>query len=185
MIVDAVTARYAGALYGLARRKNALDPVSKDVEALAAEIGRTATRGLLFNPRVERETKRKQLAPLLAAAHPLTRNFVNLLLDKDRESVLKGLAAAWKRLSLEERGAVEGRVESARPLDPADVSRLALALSPQLGRTLTLENKVVPELLGGARVYAANRMIDWSVRGRLEALRRKLLEAPLPSSRPS
>ena len=108
MIVDAVTARYAGALYGLARRKNALDPVSKDVEALAAEIGRTATRGLLFNPRVERETKRKQLAPLLAAAHPLTRNFVNLLLDKDRESVLKGLAAAWKRLSLEGAGPWKG-----------------------------------------------------------------------------
>ena len=185
MIVDAVTARYAGALYGLARRKNALDAVSKDVGALATEIGRPASRGLLFNPRVLREAKRQHLAPFLAAAHPLTRNFVNLLLDKGRESVLESLAAAWRRLSLEERGAVEGRVESARPLDPADVSRIATTLSAQLGRALTLENQVVPELLGGARVYAANRMIDWSVRGRLESLRRKLLEVPLPSSRPS
>jgi F-type H+-transporting ATPase subunit delta len=182
VIVDPVTTRYAGALYGLARRKDALDPVSKDIAALAAEVARTSTRGLLFNPRVEREVKRKQLAPLLAAAHPLTRNFVNLLLDKGREDVLQDLPAAWKRLSLDERGALEGRVESARPLDPADVSRLATTLSAKLGRSLTLENKVVPELLGGARVFAANRMIDWSVQGRLESLRRKLLEAHLPSA---
>lgn len=185
MIVDPVTARYAGALYGLARKKNALDPVSKDVASLAAEVARPPTRALILNPRVEREAKRKQLAPVLSTAHPLTRNFANLLLDKDRESVFLGLAAAWKRLTLDERGAVEGRVESARPLDPADVSRLAATLSLQLGRTLTLENKVVPELLGGARVFAANRMIDWSVQGRLESLRRKLLEARLPSASPS
>lgn len=185
MIVDAVTARYAGALYGLARRKNALDAVSKDVAALAAEVARPATRSVLFNPRVEREAKRKQLAPVLANAHALTRNFTDLLLDKDRESVLKSLAAAWKRLSLDERGAIEGRVESARPLDPGDVSKLEAKLSTQLGRTLTLENRIVPELLGGARVIAANRMIDWSVQGRLESLRRKLLEARLPSASPS
>jgi F-type H+-transporting ATPase subunit delta len=185
VIVDAVTARYAGALYGLAKRKNALDAVSKDVAALAAEIARPATRSVVFNPRVEREAKRQQLAPVLAGANVLTRNFVNLLLDKDRENVLKTLAAAWKRLSLEERGAVEGRVESARPLDPAVVSQIATRLSAQLGRTLTLENKVVPELLGGARVFAANRMIDWSVQGRLESLRRKLLEARLPTASPS
>lgn len=185
MIADPVTTRYAVALYGLAKAKNALDAVSKDVAALAAEVARPATRSLLFNPRVEREAKRQQLGPVLAPAHVLTRNFVHLLLDKDREDVLQGLASAWKRLSLEERGAVEGRVESARPLDPADVTRLAAQLSSQLGRSLTLENKVVPELLGGARVFAANRMIDWSVQGRLESLRKKLLEAPLPTARPS
>ena len=182
MIVDAVSARYTGALYGLAKRKGALDDVSRDIAALAAEVARPATRGLLFNPRIEREVKRAQLAPALGPAHPLTKNFVNLLLDKGREQVLKNLAAAWKRLSLDERGAIEGRIESARPLDPADVARLASSLSAGLGRTLTLENRVVPELVGGARVFAGNRMIDWSVRGRLESLRRKLLDARLPSA---
>jgi F-type H+-transporting ATPase subunit delta len=185
VIVDAVTARYAGALYGLARRTGALDAVARDVALVAAEVARPATRALLDNPRVEREAKRAQLAPVLGGAHALTRNFVNLLLDKGREGVLENLAAAWKRIALDERGELEGRVESARPLDAADVSRLETTLSVQLGRTLKLENQVVPGLLGGARVFAGNRMIDWSVQGRLESLRQKLLEARLPSATPS
>ena len=151
MIVDPVTTRYAGALYGLAKRKSAVDAVTRDVAALAAEIAKTATRSLLFNPRVEREAKRVQLAPALASAHELTRNFVNLLLDKNREEVLRGLADAWRRLSLDERGAAEGRVESARPLDPAEIARIATALSKVLGRTLVLENTIVLTLLVGAR----------------------------------
>lgn len=180
MIVDAVTARYAGALYGLARRKNALDAVTKDVAALAAEVAKPATKGLLFNPRMDREAKRAQLGPALGSAHPLSRNFVQLLIDKGREDVLRGLAAAWKRHVLEERGELEGRVESARPLDPDEVARLAAALSARFGRSLKLENQVHPALIGGARVLAGNRMIDGSVQGRLKSLRRRMLDSPLP-----
>jgi ATP synthase F1 delta subunit len=181
LIVDPVTSRYAGALYGLAKRKGALDAVSRDVAALAAETARTPTRNLLFNPRVEREAKRVQLAPVLASAHELTHNFANLLLDKNREAVLCRLADAWKRLALEERGAAEGRVESARPLDPAAIERISAALSKVIGRTLVLENRIVPSLVGGARVVARNRMIDWSVQGRLGSLRRKMLDARMPT----
>jgi F-type H+-transporting ATPase subunit delta len=180
LIVDAVTTRYAGALYGLARKHGAVDAVSKDVAAIAAEMAKDATRHVILNPRVEREAKRAQLDPVLASAHQLTKNFVNLLLDKNREEVLRGLADGWKRLALEERGAAEGRVESARPLERAEIERLSAALSKTIGRTLVLENKIVPSLVGGARVFAQNRMIDWSVAGRLESLRRKMLDARMP-----
>jgi F-type H+-transporting ATPase subunit delta len=180
LIADPVTTRFTGALYGLAKRKGVLDDVSRDVAALAAEIARPATRNLLFNPRVEREAKRGQLAPALAAAHPLTQNFANLLLDKGREEVLRGLADAWKRLALDERGAAEGFIESARPLEAAQIDRLAAALSKTMGRTLILENRIVPALLGGVRVIARNRMIDGSVQGRLETLRRRMLDVRLP-----
>jgi F-type H+-transporting ATPase subunit delta len=182
LIADPVTSRYTGALYGLAKRKGALDDLSQDIAALAAEIAQPATRDLLFNPRAGRETKRARLLAVLAAAHPLTRNFANLLLDKGREGVLRGLADAWKRLVLDERGAAEGFIESARPLEPAEIGRLAAALSKSMGRTLVLENRIVPSLLGGARVIARNRMIDGSVQGRLEALRRRMLDARLPTA---
>jgi F0F1-type ATP synthase delta subunit len=50
-----------------------------------------------------------------------------------------------------------------------------------LEKKVALTNKVVPELVGGARVVAGNRMIDWSVQGRMDALRRRMLDARLPS----
>ena len=65
----------------------------------------------------------------------------------------------------------------------AEMAHVATMLSPQFGKQLKLTNRIVPELVGGARVIAANRMIDYSVQGRLDALRRKLMDAPLPAAR--
>ena len=178
---DPVAARYAAALYNLARRKRALDAVARDMARLAAEVARPATRTLLSSPRVEREAKRAQLAPATASMHAFTRNLVDLLLDKDREAVLPLLPEAFRRLALEERGEVEGVVESPRPLDPPDLSRLAAAVGRRLGLKVALANRIVPELVGGARVIARNRMIDASVQGRLDGLRRRLMEVRLPT----
>ena len=60
---------------------------------------------------------------------------------------------------------------------------LAARIGPLLGKQVTLKNRVVPELIGGTRVTVANRMIDSSVAGRLEGLRRAMLEAPLGAAR--
>lgn len=183
MIIDPVTARYAGALYNLAQRKGVLDIVARDIERLTHELATTAMRTIVFNPRVEREAKRQQITPALSGAHELVRNFVNLLVDKRREDVLKGLAIAFRRRALDEKGAVEGLVESARALEPSEIARLETAIGRNLGKQLFLKNRIVPSLVGGARVIAQSRMIDWSVQGRLEALRRKMMDAPLPASR--
>ena len=182
MIVDAVTGRYAGALYGLARRKGALADVARDVEAIEVELRSGATRTLLLNPRVEREAKRAQLGPLLARVHPLTANFVHLALDKNRVEVLAGLGTAFRRLALDERGAVEGVVETARPIGPAEVAAIASSVGARLGKQVQLTNRVVPEIVGGVRVIAANRMIDYSVQGRLDGLRRRMMDVKLPSA---
>lgn len=182
MSLDPVTQRYAGALYGLAERRVALTEVARDVERIGQELDVPATRKIVLNPRGEARHKRAALAAVLATAHPLTQNFVNLLIDKRREEVLRSLAAAFRRRALEERGAVEGVVESARPLSDRELGSIATTLGARLSRELLLVNKIVPELVGGARVSAANRMIDYSVQGRLEALRRKLMDVRLPSA---
>jgi F-type H+-transporting ATPase subunit delta len=179
---DSVTLRYSGALYNLAQRKGALSAVSRDMEGLGRELSAPALARLLENPRADMEKKRAALAPLLGGMHPLTQNCVNLVLDKRREGVLAGLALAFRRRELEEKGAVQGVVESARALETSDVERLSTAIGARLGKQLLLENRVVPELIGGARVVAANRMVDMSVQGRLEGLRRKMMDARMPAS---
>lgn len=177
--LDAVTRRYAGALYELAVKRGALSEVQRDVERVAAELSVPAVQAYLFDTRVPLAQRRAKLAPLSAAMHRLTRNFVDLLFDKRREEVLRGLSEAFTERRRADEGSAHGVVESAEPLDRVDIGRLEAALSRVLGKTVTLENAVAPELIAGVRVTADNKMIDYSARGRLEALRKRMMAAPL------
>lgn len=179
MIVDPVTQRYADALWALATEKGALALVLSDVKRLGGIVATSAVRDAIENPRRERRERQRVVIDALGSVHPFTSNLIALLFDKRRESVLLGFAAAFRKLELDASGQVDGIVESARPLDAAALSHLSTSLAVHFGKKLNLENKIVPELVGGARVIAGNRMIDYSVQGRLEALRSKLLNAPL------
>ncbi len=179
MILDPVTVRWAGALYGLAQRKSALAAVVADVGRIQATLRQPELARRIANPRIARAERRAALEPALAGAHQLTRNFVDLCFERGREAVLLSLAAAFHRRTLEEQNQVEGVVESARPVDDALLKGLARSIGARLGKELLLTNRVVPELVGGVRVIAGNRMLDASLKGRLDGLRRNLLEAPL------
>lgn len=180
-MIDPVTSRYVEALFGLALRENAMAEVERDVRRLAAALEGPGA-AFFFDARVSREARRSKLAPELAAAHRLTRNFVDLLFDKRRESVLQGLGEAFHVRALRERGAVEGVVESARPLGAAEIASLEANMSARLKKTITLKNALRPELQGGVRVLVESRMLDNSVQGRLAGLKKRLQEAPLPSA---
>ena len=180
--VNPVTTRYAEALFRLALRSGQLANVQTDVERLSAEVENERVSAFLFDARVPVEKRQASLQGLLSGLSPLVRNFVNLLFDKRRENVLRGLRAAWRRRSLAERGAVEGTVESARPLGPGEIAELGRVLGSRLGLEVQLENEVVPELLAGVRVTVGGRMLDNTAVGRLEGLRRRMLDAQLASA---
>lgn len=177
--VDPVTARYADALFGLAKKQAALPTVEADMQRLAREVSVPAVEGFLFSPSVAREDKLASLSSLIQGFHSLTRNLLELLFDKRREEVLRGLALAFHKRALEERGQVEGVVESARALDPAELASLASALGVRLGKEVLLRARLAPETVGGVRVFVGNQMIDYSVQGRMGGLRKRLLEARL------
>jgi len=177
---DPVSARYTEALYELAAEKGALEDVRRGVERIAAEVSDPSVAQRLFDARVPGRARRGRMVELARAQHPLLGSFVALLFDKRREEVLRTLGPAFRRRWLSGRGAVEGRVESARALSTGEIARLAAALGARLQREVLLANTIEPELVGGVRVLIANRLIDHSVRGRLGGLRRRLSEARLP-----
>jgi len=177
--VGSVTARYAEALFELAREKGELDRIERDVDFLAGELSVESVSGFLLDARIPIEEKRERLEFLQPHVHELTYNFVRLLLDKRRVEVLVDLGAAFRQRSLDARGAAEGWVECARPLADADLQQLAAHLGAELGKVVQLETRIVPDLIGGARVFVSNRMIDLSVQGRLEGLRTHLRDARL------
>lgn len=179
-MIDPVTSRYAEALFGLARARGLLESVRADVAALARLCAEGGGGAFVFDERLPLEARRARLAERTTALSPLVQDFLQLLFDKRRVEVLRHLRAAFHQRDLAERGAAEGVVESARPLAPEDLARLAAALGPHLGKTLVLENRLQPGLIGGLRVVVESLMIDASLAGRLEGLRKNLLAAPLP-----
>jgi F-type H+-transporting ATPase subunit delta len=181
-MIDPVTNRYAEALFELARKQGCLDAVRADVTRLSEELSNATVRAFFFESQVTAETRREKLTGLLGGMHELTRNFVNLLFDKRRIEVLRDLGAAFHQRTLEQERAAEGVVESARPLGSSEIELLAKNVGDRLGKQVTLRNDVVPELVGGVRVLVENRMLDTSVQGRMDALRKRMLEAPLPGS---
>jgi len=181
MRADAVTARYVEALYGLALCKGQLDAVSSDVERLAANFARPGVVQLVLHPAKDRATRRGYAEASLSGACPLFRNFVDLLFDKNREGVLVGLGEAFRSRLFEASGVVEGVVSSARPLGSGELAELTVSLGARLGKEVRLKNEIDPSLIAGIRVIVDSRMVDCSVVGRFEGLRRRLLEAPLPA----
>lgn len=180
MITDPVTARWTAALFNLAQRQGALESVQQDVDRLAAEVSVQGVRDWLVVGKGTIEERKAKLAPLVGGFHDVTRNLVHLLFDRGRQEVLIGLPEAFRQRLLEEEGAVEGVVEAAHELGEAERESLAAALGKRLGKRVLLSSRVNADLIGGVRVIVASRMIDFSVQGRLDTLRRKLLEAPLP-----
>jgi F-type H+-transporting ATPase subunit delta len=181
-MIDPVTSRYVEALFRLAKARGALESVRADVKRLAGELREGGALAVVFDERLPLEGRRARLTAGTAGLHALTQDFLQLVLDKRRVELLRQLGEAFHRRDLEERGAAEGVVESARPLERADLDRLAAMLSPRIGKQLLLQNRLAPELIGGVRVVVESKMIDASLAGRLEGLRKSLLAAPLPHS---
>lgn len=178
MILDAVTLRYAEALWNVAHKSGALERVRADVRALDTKL-----KAAYFDPALPRDKRREQALAACTGLHTLTQNFVGLLFDKHREAVLRGVGQAFHRMELDSRNAVEGIVESARPIGEDLLGNIAAHMGRLLGKEVVLKNRINPELVGGTRVFVANRMLDASVAGRLESLRRTLLDASLQSAR--
>lgn len=175
--IGPVAARYAFALFQLARERGQLEAVSRDVATLATLLANEVESSWIFDARVAAKDKRDRLEATAQKLSPITGNFLRLIADKRRLDLLRELPAAFKRCALIDRGAVEGQVESARPMGAGELAELSVSLGALLEKDVTLSARVEPSLIAGARVMVDNRMLDVSALGRLEALRNQLNSA--------
>ena len=166
--------RYANAVFELAQDQKAVDAVSGDLAGLrrAIETSPDLAR-LVRSPVFSAEDHAKALKAILEkmGAHPLTTKFVLLLAQKRRLFVLNQIIAAYERLVAKSRGETEAEVISARHLNDDEVAELKSVLKSKLGKEPRLHSKIDPTLLGGLVVKVGSRMIDSSLRTKLDGLR--------------
>ena len=166
--------RYANAVFELARDQKAVDAVSSDLAGLrrAVETSPDLAR-LVRSPVFSAEDHAKALKAILEkmGAHPLTIKFVLLLAQKRRLFVLNQIITAYESLVAKSRGETEAEVTSARHLQDDEIAELKAVLKSKLGKEPRLHSRIDPTLLGGLIIKVGSRMIDTSLRTKLEGLR--------------
>jgi F-type H+-transporting ATPase subunit delta len=98
------------------------------------------------------------------------RNFVQVLIQNRRLELLPHVRALYEALRREHEGVLDANIVSALPIDDEQVRRLAAALEKKHGRKVNIQVDVDPSLIGGARIVVGDKVIDATVRGRLDAM---------------
>jgi F-type H+-transporting ATPase subunit delta len=166
--------RYATAVFELAAEERAIEAVESDFEQLKAMLHDSPelTR-LVRSPLFSREDQARGMEAVLAKAgtSDLTRKLVLLLAQKRRLFALAEIIRAFENLLARHRGEVAAEVTSARPLSNEETTELRRMLKDKLGREPRLTTHVDPRLLGGLVLKLGSRMIDSSLRSKLDGLR--------------
>lgn len=176
-----VSRRYASALLDMAVEADLVDQVAQDIETLSAMVQESDDlRNLIRNPRFDREQQMRALDALAAKAglQKLTVNFLGVLSLNRRVGALETILVSFREALQARRGETRARVESAYPLNDAQLAALRDRLGQSAGGAVSVDVTVNPELLGGMIVTIGSRMIDDSVRGKLERLRRAMMSEP-------
>ena len=172
--LSGIAGRYALAVFELALDTKAIDAVERDFQALKQMLADSADLARLVRaPVFGRDEQAKGMRALLVAAgaDQLTVRFVLLLCSKRRLFLLPDIIRDYDTLIEQERGEVDADVASARPLSAAQIEELKRVLKGKLGREPMLDASVDPTLLGGLVVKIGSRMIDSSLRSKLNSLR--------------
>src|SRR3569832_345734 len=161
---------YALAVFELAEQGKQLPRWSAVLQLANEIVADERVAALIGNPRVSAT----QLAELIAAAGAEfdgnAQNFVRLLVENDRLSVLPEIAELYEHYRAEAERTVEAHMVSAFPVDDAQKAQVAAMLKKRLGREVTVSADVDPSLVGGASIRAGDLVIDGTVLGQLAKL---------------
>jgi F-type H+-transporting ATPase subunit delta len=174
-----IAARYASALFDLAREDKALAALEADTQALTEALaGSAELRAMIASPVISREDQGRAMAAIAGqlALGPLTTNTLALMADKRRLFVLPQLLAQLADLIAAEKGEVTAEVTAAKALTAAQSKKLATVLKARAGKTVKLKTTVDESLIGGLVVKLGSTMIDTSVKAKLAALQTAMKE---------
>ena len=171
--LSGIAARYATALYELADEAKALDAVNDDLQALGAMIAESEDlRRLIRSPLFSRRDQAAAMGKVLekAGAGDLVRRFVEVVAENRRLFALPQMIAAFRQILAERRGEIAAEVTAAAELSDAQVERITEALRSAMGSKVSVDLRVDPALIGGLVVKVGSRMIDNSLRNKLQRL---------------
>jgi F-type H+-transporting ATPase subunit delta len=178
MTSRAAGARYARALFDVARKESDIDAAGRDLAAFAQLVaGHDLLPRLLANPAIPSARKRAVVEQLLARAQfssPLVGKLLLLLADRDRLALLPEIAAAYQDQLMRHAKVVRAQVVTAVDLPADRIAALQQGLAQATGRQVQLETRVDPAIIGGAITRIGSTVYDGSVTRQLEKMKEAL-----------
>jgi F-type H+-transporting ATPase subunit delta len=175
-----VAARYASALFDVAQETGSIDAVAGDLDRFDQLIQASPDLArLVRNPIFTAEEQERAIVALLthAGIGGLTANFIRLVASKRRLFALPDMIRSFRRLVSDARGIVQAQVTLAEQPSPAALDDITAALREVAKADVALDVKIDPSLIGGLIVKIGSRMVDASVRTKLNSIRLSLNEA--------
>jgi F-type H+-transporting ATPase subunit delta len=172
--------RYAEAAYEVAMRDGTVEAWRSELDAAGAVVDDAAVSRILANPAVPLEKRDSMIDSAIGpmVSGPVL-NLIKLMLRRGRIEQLPRVATEFRRLDNASQGIVPATATSSAPLSQDEVRDLVGRLEQMTGARIELDLQVDPSLLGGLVVRVGDRLIDGSVRGRLERLRNQLVSGAL------
>ena len=178
--VSGVSGRYATALFDLARDENSIDAVKADLDRFAAMLDESADlKRLVRSPVFAAEAQLKALSAVLEKAEitGVSANFLKVLAANRRLFAVSEVIRAFNALVAKFKGEATADVTVAETLSDKNLEALKAALKSVTGKDVTLDVKVDPSIIGGLVLKLGSRMVDSSLRTKLNSIKNAMKEA--------
>jgi F-type H+-transporting ATPase subunit delta len=177
--IATVAGRYANALFELSAEANLLPAVEADLGRFADMIAESADLARLVKTPVYSASEQVGAVGAVldrAGIGGLVGNFIRVVAGNRRLFLMPAVITAFRTMLATHRGEVAAEVTSAEPLSDRHVAALKAALKAAIGKDVALHTQVDPALIGGLIVKVGSRMIDGSLRTKLNSLKLAMKE---------
>jgi F-type H+-transporting ATPase subunit delta len=178
--VSGVSGRYATALFELAREQKSVDSIKADLDRFEAMLADSADlRRLVRSPVFSAETQSRALVAVLdqAGMSGISANFLKVLTANRRLFAVNDVIRAFRALVAKFKGEATADVTVAETLNDKNLDALKAALKSVTGKDVALNVKVDPSIIGGLVVKLGSRMVDSSLRTKLNSIKHAMKEA--------
>ena len=171
--------RYTRSVFELAEEKGSTSALLQELLAVGqAMVNRPELLALLKNPLITRSEKKSLIEGILGSkANALSSQLLHLLVEKNRIDLYPLIVEGLQELLNEKQGIQEVAAVSARELHPSITQLIQKALETALKKKVTIQTQTDPALLGGLQIRIGNRLIDGTIRAKLDALGAQLRTA--------
>lgn len=176
MPVTTSVKRYAQAVFEIAVESNKLKEWQSNLTKVAKLVQDSEFVGLAENPKIPFDLKTKLVQESLGKTNPMVLNLVYLLISKGKLKTASHISDEYNRLLNEHYGIKSAEVTTAVPLDNVEKEKLGQNLETLVGKKVSMNVQVNPDILGGFIARIDDSLIDGSIRNRLEMLKKRLAE---------